>query len=154
MTAGRVDYAVFLRESGQIVSKGYYAHGDEGAGFQMAAIEALWSPEGHGVVLGEADPALHYVVTLRDEPILVPRPEMRIDVDRTGVQAGGTDFAVLTGLPDPCEITVDPDAADAEATVYQVAGGGFEFAAEHAGTYAVEIDRFPFLPLRIEFTAS
>ena len=91
---------------------------------------------------------------MRGEPVIVRRQNMRVSVKdgKKTLVANGTDTVELTGLPNPCTIVQDP--GEPEETSHEVTGGGFVFSAETPGKYQFRVDRFPFLPFSIEFTAT
>jgi hypothetical protein len=93
-----------------------------------------------------------YVTILDGIPSITPRPPLRVSQNKTEVVANGTDSITLRGLPDPCEMVQDP--GEPEESRVTVEGGGFVFTAETPGVYRFRIERFPFVPLDLEFTAT
>ena len=148
-------FAVYRLDTGRIVSAGGVTGSPEGIDEQVAAQLLPWGDAEHAVLAVAADPEAHFVATLGDRPTVQERPPLVVSLDRTSIAADGIDEAVLTGLPDPCEVVIDADDPTVETTVAQVTGGGFVFTAEDPGTYVVEVRRFPFLPFQatIEATA-
>lgn len=147
-------YTIYRLDTGEIASSPEMAFAEEHRETSLAAALAPWGADAHAITEGGSDPARHFVATLGGEPAVQERPAMQARADRTAVAADGVDEATLTGLPDPCTITVDADDPDTETSVHEVAGGGFVFAAETPGTYSVTVDHWPFLPWRVEFTAT
>lgn len=87
----------------------------------------------------------HYLVS--GEP--VPRPEQSSVIDATEIVVSNEEAATITGLPDPCTVNVTGP------TGYQsvsVEGGTLQFSAAIPGTYALQVEAFPFLPM--EFTVN
>jgi hypothetical protein len=78
---------------------------------------------------------------------LVPRAAMAVTISAPSIAADGTDAAVLSGLPDPCEITIvrQPAGADrhqAGPTVYgpaTIAGGSLTVTSTEAGRLRVHV---------------
>lgn len=58
--------------------------------------------------------------------------------DKTSIVADGSDEAVLSGLPVPCEVTVD-------GTPVTVEDGTFEFSAGTPGAYVIRVDEPAYL---------
>jgi hypothetical protein len=77
-----------------------------------------------------------------------------VEVNKTTLVADGVDSITLTGLPDPCQIIIDDPDPLVETTTTTVTGGGFVFVADDPGIYTVEVRRWPFVPFKIEFTAT
>lgn len=151
---GTFPYAVYRLDTGRIVSSGAIGTSDDLKDAQIAANLAVWGAEEHAAIEAQADAESHYVGTLGGEPAVLDRPNLMVRVDKTVIEAGGIDEAVLTGLPDPCEVVIDDPDPTVETTVAEVTGGGFIFAADNPGTYTIEIRRFPFLPFKAEITAT
>jgi hypothetical protein len=128
------------------------------AGFdeiQISAALAPWGgPESCGVYMGSGDSSkeANYIVPVDGVPSIIPRPILRVSLSKTEVVANGIDSITLRGLPDPCEMIQDP--GELEESRVTVEGGGFVFTAETPGTYRFRIERFPFVPLDLEFTAT
>lgn len=148
-------FAIYALDTGEIAAVPEMHFAPEHFDLYREAALAPFGAGNHGLLeAGDADPARHYVGTLGGEPRLLDRPVLAVALDRTAILADGEDAATLTGLPDPCTVTVDAEDPTVETSVHEVAGGGFLFAAETPGTYAVTIDRFPFLPFRVLVTAT
>lgn len=145
---------VYNVDTGEIVDSGYVSVADDAKQAMLDARLVPWGAETHAIIETYGVPALHYVGTLGGEPAVMDRPPLVVQIDKTEIEAGGIDEAVLTGLPDPCEIIIDDPDPSVETTVTEVTGGGFIFAAENPGTYTVEVRRFPFLPYKVEITAT
>ncbi|MFM2045237.1 MAG: hypothetical protein RLY86_3813 [Pseudomonadota bacterium] len=77
---------------------------------------------------------------------VTPRPVLP-DFDKTAILADGIDTATLSGLPDPCTVTVNGQD-------HSVTGGVLELDADHPGTYRVEIRHFPYRDFVQEITAA
>ena len=152
-----VHYAtVYKKYSGEIVQTGMFSCDEDFVEMNFAARVHFYGGADHDVADFPADPALHYVVVLDGQEIVVDRPELavRTEDDKTTIEADGIDAITLTGLPDPCEIIIDAPDVDVETTIQTVSGGGFVFTADDPGVYTVEVQGFPFLPFKIEFTAT
>lgn len=153
MTETSFYLTIFDKNSGAVSASLHYATTEEFKSTLIAnALASL--PDTSGIVEGFGDPSTHYVTTIRGEPALVPRQNMRISLKggKKTLVANGTDTVELTGLPNPCTIVQDP--GEPEETSHEVTGGGFVFSAETPGKYQFRVDRFPFLPFSIEFTAT
>lgn len=144
---------VYKVDTGEIVDSGYTSVADDAKQAMLDARLAPWGADTHAVLTEYGTAAGHYVGTLGGQPTVMDRPPLVVQVDRTEIDAGGIDEAVLTGLPDPCEIIIDDPDPTVETTVAEVTGGGFIFAADSPGTYTVEVRRFPFLPFKVEIVA-
>lgn len=149
-----IHFTIHRLDTGEIVCVQAMAFAEEHRAVYRDAALAPWGAETHGLLEVFSDPARHYVATLGGQPVREDRPALRVSVDKTAIAADGLDAATLTGLPNPCEVVVDADDPDADTVAAEVAGGGFEFAAEVPGTYAIEVRRFPFLPFRQEIVAT
>lgn len=100
----------------------------------------------------ETDPLSQYVVMTGNEVQAIPRPLLVVKASKTALIANGTDTITLSGLPNPC--TIVKDLGEPEEEAITVEGGGFVFSADDPGLYRFRIERFPFLPLDLEFTAT
>lgn len=107
----------------------------------------------HDFIRSPADPAIHYVTILGDERMVMEKPPMPYDIDKTVVVANGEDFITISGLHDPCEVVIDDPDPLVETVTTTVTGGSFEFSADMAGIYTIQIDEFPFLPMTLEIIA-
>lgn len=147
---------VYRKDTGEIVSTGYFACEPEMVDINFAIRADQFGGQDHDVIDAPADPETSYVAILDGKAVVADRPELvvRTEDDKTTLVAGGEDSITLTGLPDPCEIIVDDPDPAVETQVYTVEGGGFIFMADDPGIYTVEVRRWPFLPFRIEFTAT
>lgn len=146
---------IYKEDSGEIVSQVNVGFIDEFKDAQIAAMLAPWG-EGHALIEAEGNPDTHYVTTLGDRVLSAARHALIVTVldDKTTLVADGVDSITLTGLPDPCDIIIDDPDPTVETTYSTVTGGGFVFIADDPGVYTVEVRRWPFLPFKIEFTAS
>lgn len=146
---------IWKTDTGEIVSSPRYAVSDE---FKEAMLLSALAPFGDDYsameTTAQVDPASHHIHTVRGVPEVAARPAMRILIKngKTTLVANGVDTVELTGLPNPCTIVQDP--GEPEETSYEVTGGGFVFSAETPGKYQFRVDRFPFLPFSVEFTAT
>lgn len=77
---------------------------------------------------------------------VVPRPTLP-SFNKTSISLGGADTAILTGLPDPCEVSIN-------RTRHTVTGGTLELEADYPGTYRVEIRHFPYRDFAQEIIAT
>ena len=148
---------IYKKQTGEIVQCSTFVipEGNSDALRQQFEIRAAaFGGEDYSYVDAKADPAKDYVAILRGEPVVVPRQNMRIRIrdGKTTLVANGVDTVELTGLPNPCTIVEDP--GEPEETSYEVTGGGFVFSADTPGKYQFRVDRFPFLPFSVEFTAT
>lgn len=67
--------------------------------------------------------------------------------DKQVIDADGVDTATLSGLPIPCQVSVD-------GVVYDVDDGGFEFAATSPGDFHVMVDEVQYITERWMIDAS
>lgn len=146
---------IFRKLTGEILSDGgiQFEEGHEES--QIAAAVAPWGDDA-ALAKGVGRTGTHYVAILDGVPVVAERSPLIVSTqdDKTTLVADGEDSIVLTGLPDPCEIIIDDPDPDVETEVLSVPGGGFVFVADDPGVYTVEVRRWPFLPFRIEFTAT
>lgn len=82
---------------------------------------------------------------------LLDRPQMEAIVDRLAIAADGQDEARLTGLPVPCDVTIE--GPDGRETV-TVEDGEIVLTADVAATYRISAARWPYLPWSAEVIAS
>ena len=146
---------IYRRDTGEIVQYSAFSCEDGDHIHEADNINArldFFGHETHSVITEPCDRFSEYVVQSDNGPMIVPRPTLRISVDKTAIVANGTDAATIRGLPSPCEMIQDP--GEPEEQRVNVTGGGFVFTAENPGTYQFRIERFPFLPLNLEFTAT
>ena len=153
--AGLTSVVIYKEDTGEVVSQVDVGFIDEFKDVQIASMLAPWG-EGHALIEAEGNPDTHYITTLGDRVISAPRPDLVVSTvdDRATLLADGIDSITLTGLPDPCDIVIDDPDPTVETTVTEVTGGGFVFVADDPGVYTVEVRRWPFLPFKIEFTAT
>jgi len=92
------------------------------------------------LIEGVGRPDTHYVAN----GVIVERPSLPA-FDKTAIIADDIDMATLV-LPEPMDVTID-------GTLYP-AVGTLELSAAMPATYVVEIDHFPYQPLRAEIVAT
>jgi hypothetical protein len=145
---------IYRTDTGEIVSSGGILLIAEFRDAQISAALAPWGSDNHDLLEVASDPNTQYVQVFNGVEIVVDKAVLQVAVDKTAITADGEDFATLTGLPNPCEIIIDDPDPTVETTTTQVFGGGFEFAAATPGVYTIEVRRFPFLPWKVEITAT
>jgi len=149
---------VYRVETGEIMSYSNFSLNDdpEAIARNYSVRVRTYGETGYGFVPIEANAETHYVVMMEETPVVAERPPLIVHTvdDRTTLVADGEDSIVLTGLPNPCEIIIDDPDPDVQTEVISVSGGGFVFMADDPGVYTVEVRRWPFLPFKIEFTAT
>jgi hypothetical protein len=143
---------IYRIDTGEIVSTGGIQFIPELKDQQIAAAISPWGAEEYALIEGESDPETQYVIPTNQGPLIAHRPSLIVSVNKSIIIANGTDAAILTGLPSPCEIIQDSGEPEEQRVI--VTGGGFLFTAENPGVYKFKIERFPFLPLELEFTAT
>jgi hypothetical protein len=148
-----VPYTLYYASSGEIITSGIIGGSADMKDLQIAANIALFGDDCVAMEV-DSDPKTQYVQVLSETPTVVDRPNLQVGIDKTSIIAGGDDYLTLTGLPDPCEIIIDAPDPTVETMITEVSGGGFEFEAATPGIYTIEVRRFPFLPLKIEVTAT
>lgn len=89
-----------------------------------------------GYVSGET----HYFVD--GQPI--DRPAQQTGIDVTTIDVAADEAATLSGLPDPCLVTVSSPATGTETVA--VTGGELTLSVGVPGEYAVTVEAFPHLP--------
>ena len=83
----------------------------------------------------------------------VPRPDMPVKVDRTAIAADGRDACVVTGLPEPCAMTVDGAMTEIPADE-SGRRGRVAFSTDRPGVYEVVITAWPYRDARFTVTAA
>jgi hypothetical protein len=146
---------IYRKDTGEIVQYSSFSCEDGDYFHEADNINArldFFGSETHGVLTEVSDKLSEYIVPSNDGPVIQSRPALRVVVNKTTLVANGTDSIVLSGLPIPCEMIQDPGEPEEERVT--ITGGGFIFTAENPGKYQFRIERFPFLPLDLEFTAT
>lgn len=147
---------VFNKETGEIVQYSYFDC-PEYSDFIEKNYETrvgFFGSDSHNFIAEKPNNENQYVVVMDEKPVLVDRPAIPYQFDRTTLTAGTGDFVTITGLHNPCELVIDSTDQTVETWRVTVEDGGFEFEADTPGVYTIEISRFPFLPARIEITAT
>ena len=112
-------------------------------------LESLQAGDGEVMIPGNNfDQSLYYVANgiVSDRPIPVG-----VACSHETIQANGVDEAVLTGVPNPSQVTVCD--ANGEGGNYEVADGQLEMTFDTAGTYTITVmPQFPsqFVVLTLE----
>lgn len=75
------------------------------------------------------------------------RPVLDIQVSDTVIQADGEDEAVLSGLPDPCDVWID-------GVKHEVTGGELRISSPMPATYRIAIERWPYMAWAVAIEAS
>lgn len=104
----------------------------------------LYEEPGWSVMTVDTPPTLSTDYVLAGA--VTPRPTLPA-FNRTSILANGTDTATLSGLPDPCAVTVN-------GVAHSIVGGTLELDADYPGTYRVEIRQFPYRDFVQEITAT
>lgn len=154
MTFEMKPVVIYRKDTGEIVSTGGITFHDEFRETQTAAALVPWGEDQYALAEFQGNPDVNYIGTIGGQIVLLDRPPVPYHVDKTTISAGGVDFATITGLHNPCEIVVDDPDPTVETTVYVVEDGGFEFAADVPGLYTIEVRHFPFVPMKLEITAT
>jgi hypothetical protein len=145
---------IYKKSTGEIVQTGMFTCDDEFVDANFAVKLQFFGSEDHGIVDASAAVDTQYVAVMDEVAIVAGRSPLIVEVDKTTLVADGIDSITLTGLPDPCDIIIDAPDPLVETSVQTVTGGGFVFVADDPGVYTVEVRRWPFLPFKIEFTAT
>jgi hypothetical protein len=146
--------SIYKKHTGEIVQCSYFDCPDDIEQVARSFYGRLifFGSEDHDFIESESDPSIHYVVISQGEASIFPRPNLQVSANKTTLISNGVDSVTLGGLPNPCEVVQDPGEPEEERIT--VTGGGFVFTAENPGKYQFRIERFPFLPLDLEFTAT
>lgn len=147
---------IYNKSTGEIVHSSDFSCGDDSEQIELnySARLNFYGVETHAVLRIPANGQVQYVAFSGDEVLLMDKPQIPFDIDKTVITAGTGDFVTITGLHTPCEIVVDDPDPTVETIVHTVEGGTFEFEADTPGLYFIEISRFPFLPARLEISAT
>ncbi len=145
---------IFRKSDGEIVQYAYFDCPDdvEQVGRNYYARLLMWGVNDYLFIEEPSDLMRQYVVSELGVWKIVNKPELRVFPSKLTLIANGSDAITLSGLPVPCEVIADPE--EPEESRITVTGGGFVFTAENPGKYRFRVDRFPFLPLDLEFTAT
>lgn len=102
---------------------------------------------------GEATPDVHALYQSKwvENGQLKDRPRLPVTLDRSSLSADGQDEARLTGLPMPCDVTIE--GPDGRETV-TVEDGEIVLTADVAATYRISAACWPYLPWSAEVIAS
>src|SRR4051812_38302885 len=101
---------VYRKDTGQIVSTGYFSCEDEMVDINFAIRADQYGGRDHDVIDAQSDTAIHYVIVMGDRTIIAERPHIPYQVDKTTLTAGTGDYITITGLHNPCELVIDdPD---------------------------------------------
>lgn len=145
---------IFRKSTGEIVQYSYFDCPDdiEEVGRNYYARLLIFGVDEYDLVDDPSNVSLDYVVSELGVWKVIPKPPLRVTANKLTLIANGVDSITLSGLPNPCSVISDPEEPEEERLT--VEGGGFIFTAEHPGKYQFRIERFPFLPLDLEFTAT
>lgn len=147
---------VFNKETGEIVQYSYFdcPEDSEFIDKNYQTRVGFFGSNTHSFIAEKPNNESQYVVMMEERPILVDRPSIPYQFDRTTLTAGTGDFITITGLHNPCELVIDDPDPTVETWRVTVDDGGFEFEADTPGVYTIEITHFPFIPAKIEIIAS
>lgn len=87
----------------------------------------------HGVMFIKANPTSNYVDTSTTPHSLKERQNPQAVCNKVLISPDGVDAAVISGLPDPCTLTVD-------GIETAVAGGSFSFTTTEADGHLIVLD--------------
>jgi hypothetical protein len=147
--------SIYRKDTGEIVQYSAFSCEDGdyfGEADNINARLDFFGSDDHGIIMEPCDRFSQYVTVTQGKPVIIDRPTLRLVLSKETLVANGTDSITLSGLPNPCTVIRDPEEPEEE--VVTVTGGGFIFTAENPGMYRFRIDRFPFLPLDLEFIAT
>lgn len=147
--------SIYRKDSGQIVQYSNFTcqQDEELISRNYEARMIGFGETEHAILEEESDPATQYIQMMGDAPVVLARPSVPYQIDKTVIVSGGEDFCTISGLHDPCEVVIDDPDPLVETVTVTVTGGAFEFAADQVGTYTIGIDKFPFMPLSLEIMA-
>jgi hypothetical protein len=106
----------------------------------------LYEAEGETLFQGEGTGGIDYIDLTQSPPVITPRPAMQVTQNTTAITADGSDAMTLSGLPEPCTVTIGD-------TVYNVSDGALEWATLMPATYQIRVEAFPYLGWEGEVTA-
>lgn len=110
----------------------------------------------HEVIYEHGNPSIHYVgYGENGKRVLVSRPEPRVLLDKTTIDADGIDIATFSLLPETGEILIDDNVVDTDDPDPIVLSGQstWTFAADTPGTYTITIRSFPTIDAVFEIQA-
>lgn len=143
---------IYRKDTGEIVESGWFSVHSEDIEMNYAARLNAIGGSTHDVIDGPSDPSAQYVVVVSGIPAIVPRPTLQLKINKKTIVADGQDSITVDGLPSPCPLAMD--AGEPEQEAISIKGGKFIFVADTPGIYRFLIDKFPFLPVTLEFTAT
>ena len=149
------DVTIYKKDTGEIVQSSSFMCPDDPELIRLNVKGRLdvFGEETHASLLIPSDPERQYVAMMGDESVLINRPTIPYHIDKTVIFAGGSDIATITGLHDPCDIVIDDPDPLVETITTTISGGGFEFSAENAGIYTIQISKFPFVLMTLQIIA-
>jgi hypothetical protein len=80
---------------------------------------------------GALTDGLHYIDLSGQKPAIAERKPFPGTASKTIISANGVDASVISGLPNPTQVTVEPGGS------YTVTDGTFEFSTEVPGAYTI-----------------
>lgn len=104
----------------------------------------------HNVLLVDDDPAASMNGIYIVDGAITQRPDQQTTFDKTFIVANGTDIAVITGLPDPCDVEI---SGPVEFETTPVTGGSLSFSSDVPGIYTIRITAFPFRDFEVTIHA-
>jgi hypothetical protein len=106
----------------------------------------FYEENGETLIKGEGAGFKDYIDLTQSPPAITPRPAMPATQDKLIITADGNDAVTLSGLPEPCTVTIG-------GAVYDVPDGELEWATLMPTTYRIRVESFPYLNWEGEVTA-
>ncbi len=150
-------FSVYQLVDGRILFSGYSSAIEEEA-IAMARLQlGQFDPLGeHEVIYENGDPTVHYVgYGENGKRVIVSRPESRVLLDKTTIDADGIDVATFSLLPETGDIVIDDNVIDTDDPDPIVLSGQstWTFAADTPGTYTITVRSFPTVDAVFEIEA-
>lgn len=99
-------------------------------------IAQLQAGEGEAWITGNSDDLTQYVDTAKRR--VENRPKISATVSKSVILADGADIASISGLPQPCTVTLGGQR-------YWVEDGVFGFTTDVPGTFSLTVQAWPYL---------
>lgn len=94
--------------------------------------------DGEFLIEGAGEAMTHYVDISQTPPIITERPATQTTQDKPTITAGSDDYLTISGLPQPCCVTIGTED-------YDVPDGVLEWSSLLPGDYKILVTAWPYL---------
>jgi len=102
--------------------------------------------QGEALIEGDGNDLEHFIDVSISPPKIRERPKQTTRQDKTHIKADGEDMMTLSGLPIPCNISIN-------GTAFDVKDGLLEMTTLLPGDYVIRAEAFPFVDWEGKVTA-